>query len=89
MFEHDNPAGSAMSRYYFDLFTSDGPTRDDHGQELSSRERLRKEAIQLLPDIARDELPGSDRDRFTVKVRGSDGRYIFEATLMVAARWLD
>ena len=32
-----------MSRYYFDLFTSDGPTRDDHGQELSSRERLRQE----------------------------------------------
>jgi len=78
-----------MSRYYFDLFTADETTRDDHGQELSSLEHLRREAIQLLPDIARDELPGSDEDRFIVKVRDADGRYVFEATLTVYARWLD
>ncbi|MBL8584661.1 MAG: hypothetical protein JNL61_20845 [Rhizobiaceae bacterium] len=78
-----------MSRYYFDLITAEGMTDDDHGQEMASREVLRKEAIQLLPDIARDELPGGDEECFTVRVRDTDGRYVFEACLILRARWLD
>ena len=52
-----------MPRYYLDLYNGDGLTVDDDGQVFETRERLRREAIRILPDIVRDEMIESDRHR--------------------------
>lgn len=78
-----------MPRYYFDVYDSDGLAADEDGQELASRESARRAAIEVLPDIARDELPRGDREVFAVKVRDESGRYIFEASLSLSADWID
>ena len=78
-----------MPRYYFDLTTSDGTTTDEQGQVMSGLDTMRREALQVLPDVARDELPDGDRDVFAIRVRDETGRYIFEATLSLKADWLD
>jgi len=78
-----------MARYFFDLINGSGTMTDDQGQEFASRETVQKEVLHMLPDIARDELAGKDRQVFTVKVRDETGHYIFEASLSWKADWLD
>jgi hypothetical protein len=58
-----------MSRYYFDLHNGDGPLRDDFGTEISSREEIPREVAKILLEVARDELPTSDRAMISVTVR--------------------
>ncbi|MBZ9996574.1 DUF6894 family protein [Mesorhizobium sp. BH1-1-4] len=78
-----------MPRYFLDLYNGDGLTVDDHGQVFDSRERLRREAILILPDIIRDEMIENDRTAITVKVRDENGRHIFEASLVISSSWCD
>ncbi|UVK43254.1 hypothetical protein BPNPMPFG_005030 [Mesorhizobium sp. AR07] len=78
-----------MPRYYLDLYNGDGLTVDDDGQVFETRERLRREAIRILPDIVRDEMIENDRTAITVKVRDETGRHIFEASLVVSSGWCD
>ncbi|MBZ9741437.1 MULTISPECIES: DUF6894 family protein [unclassified Mesorhizobium] len=78
-----------MPRYFLDLYNGDGLTVDDHGQVFDSRERLRREAILILPDIIRDEMIENDRTTITVKVRDENGRHIFEASLVISSSWCD
>jgi hypothetical protein len=80
---------TAMPRYFFDVDDGEGAFRDTTGTSIKSLEAVRAEAIALLPNIARDELPdGRDDRRFAVRVRDRQGHYIFEASLTLAARWL-
>ncbi|MGX5826640.1 DUF6894 family protein [Mesorhizobium sp. 43Arga] len=80
---------SIMPRYYFDLYNGDGLTVDDDGQVFETRERLRSEAMRILPDIVRDEMLQGDHTAITVKVRDEGGRQIFEASLVVSSGWCD
>ncbi|QRM33922.1 hypothetical protein [Microvirga sp. VF16] len=78
-----------MDRFYFDINDGERLTRDEVGNLCQSRKAMRDAAIKVLPDIARDELPDGDRRDFTVKVRDEGGHYLFQATLSLAAEWLD
>jgi len=78
-----------MPRYYLDLYNGDGLTVDDEGQVFETRERLRCEAIRILPDIIRDEMLEGDRTAITVKVRDESGSRIFEASLVISSAWCD
>jgi hypothetical protein len=78
-----------MPRYYFDLINGDGLTPDDDGQVFETREEVRDEAVRILPDIARDEMPDGGDVSITVKVRDEAGRHIFEATLSLVSGWND
>ncbi|TPK05254.1 hypothetical protein FJ872_26300 [Mesorhizobium sp. B2-5-9] len=78
-----------MPRYFLDLYNGDGLTVDGHGQVFDSRERLRREAILILPDIIRDEMIENDRTAITVKVRDESGRHVFEASLVISSNWCD
>ncbi|MGY2991805.1 DUF6894 family protein [Mesorhizobium sp. URHB0026] len=78
-----------MPRYFLDLYNGDGLTVDDHGQVFDSRERMRREAILILPDIIRDEMIENDRTAITVKVRDESGRQVFEASLVISSSWCD
>ncbi len=76
-----------MARYYIDLINGHGLVLDDVGQEFASRESASREAIHVLPEIALDEA--AEGLTLSVKVRDDTGRYFFEASLSLVARWLD
>ncbi|ANK86589.1 MULTISPECIES: DUF6894 family protein [Rhizobium] len=78
-----------MARYYFDLHNAEGPTRDEHGTELKSREDIPKEVTRILLDVARDELPAGDRMTIAVTVRDENGEPVTVASLVFSNEWLD
>ncbi|WP_409566881.1 DUF6894 family protein [Methylobacterium sp. J-048] len=65
-----------MPHFFFD--TDDGNFRnvDREGFELSGIEAARIEALDALPDMARNRLPDGDRRTYSVRVRDEDGRVI-------------
>jgi hypothetical protein len=77
----------SMNRYFFDVYNSDGQVLDDDGQFFESRDRARAEALRILHDIARDEMPDRDLVRLTVKVRSDGGTQMFEASLILTSGW--
>ncbi|CAN7479965.1 MULTISPECIES: DUF6894 family protein [Rhizobium] len=78
-----------MPRYYFDLHNEEGPTRDEHGTELKSREDIPKELTRILLDVARDELPAGDRMTIAITVRDESGDPVTVASLIFNNEWLD
>ncbi|ARM89288.1 hypothetical protein RHEC894_CH03011 [Rhizobium sp. CIAT894] len=78
-----------MARYFFDLHNGEGPTRDEHGTELRSREDIPKEVTRILLDVARDELPAGDRTTIAVIVRNESGDPVTVASLVFSSEWLD
>ncbi len=77
-----------MPLFYFDISDTGRLIRDDEGTELVDPEAARAEAIGVLPDIARDELPDGDRREFMSEVRDVSGRIIFRAKLSLVAGWV-
>jgi hypothetical protein len=58
-----------VPRFYFDTEDTGACRRDTVGTELANLEDARKEALETLGGIARDELPdGNDRE-FVIHVR--------------------
>ncbi|MDR7037054.1 MULTISPECIES: DUF6894 family protein [Methylobacterium] len=77
-----------MPRYFFDVVDG-GPHRDDTGSECATLDEVRDAAIQVLPDIAREQIRADgDRRFFTVVARDEEGRAIYTATLGFAGLWL-
>lgn len=76
-----------MPLYFFDIDDGARKSRDTEGTELPDRQALRREAIGILPDIAREELPDGDRRTFTCSVRDQSGAVIFVADLSLRAGW--
>ena len=78
-----------MPRYFFDTYDAGQLQMDDQGIDCDTRQDLRENAINSLPEIAREELPDGDHHVFVVKVRDLRGSTVFEASLTLEARWLD
>ena len=78
-----------MAKYYFDIHDGDHDAKDDEGTDFPDLEAMRKSALALLPDIAREVMPndGNRRD-VIVDVRDSNGMVVFTATLSLIARWV-
>jgi hypothetical protein len=76
-----------MPRFFFDVMDGRDLNRDEIGLELDDLDRVRSEAIDALPDIARAELPDGDRAEFAVYARDESGRVVFKATLNFTAEW--
>ncbi len=77
-----------MPKFYLDLYDGTNVTRDPYGLDLVDRMEARREAISVLPDMAREVLPDGDRRDFTVDVRTAVGEIIYTATLSLVGRWL-
>lgn len=77
-----------MPKFYLDMYDGEQFSRDPHGLELENSEEARKEAMSVLPDLARAVLPDGDRRDFTVDVRTAAGEVIYTATLSLVGRWL-
>lgn len=78
-----------MPRFYFDLYDNDQLTTDDEGIELSSLSEAHSQVQTMLPDIARDTMPDSDRRDLTVIVKGSNKCALFRITLSMRTEWID
>ena len=81
--------GHILPHYYFDIHDGENNNRDREGMELPDREAVRREAISVLPDVAREELPDGNHRDFTCIVRDDRGMVIFVADLALHARWTD
>ncbi len=78
-----------MARYFFDVI--DGRTISDAvGVDLSDQAAVRREAMRLLPEIARDEIHRDAREvqSLAVMVRDETGHPVYTATLSYAGIWL-
>ena len=78
-----------MARYFFDVI--DGCTiSDEVGVDLPDQAAVRREAMRLLPEIARDEIYRDARDVqcLAVMVRDNAGHPVYTATLSYAGIWL-
>lgn len=76
-----------MQRFYFDLYNSEHSQEDPEGQLFASRERAGMEALRILHDVARDEMPGGKHLTITVKVLDEKRDQIFEASLTLESAW--
>ncbi|MBZ9848902.1 hypothetical protein LB565_13015 [Mesorhizobium sp. CA14] len=77
-----------MQRFYFDLYNAEHSQEDTEGQLFASRERAGMEALRILHDVARDEMPGGKHLTITVKVRDEKRDQIFEASLTLDSAWM-
>ncbi|MBZ9676349.1 DUF6894 family protein [Mesorhizobium sp. ES1-1] len=77
-----------MARYFFDLHDGHEFTDDREGVICDTLAELSDHAVSVLPDIAREELPGGPSRRFWIKVRDENGAYVFRASLALATAWL-
>ena len=76
-----------MERFYFDVYNTENTQMDRDGQLFATRERAGMEALRILHDVARDEMPGGNHLKITVKVRNDDRKQIFEASLTLTSAW--
>ena len=77
-----------MRRYFFDIVDG-GSQPDDMGTECADLDAVRKAAMRILPDIAREDIPkDGDRRAYTVVARDADGHAVYTATLTFSGLWL-
>jgi hypothetical protein len=76
-----------MQRFYFDVYNTEHSQFDSDGQLFASRERAGLEALRILHDVARDEMPGGSHLAITVKVLDERRDQIFEASLKLESAW--
>jgi len=76
-----------MQRFYFDVYNTEHSQMDSDGQLFASRERASMEALRILQDVARDEMPVGQRLNITVKVLDERRDQVFEASLTLDSAW--
>ena len=59
-----------MPRNFFDVQDS-GPQKDDVGTDCANLDAVRKAALKILPDIAKEDIP-SNGERRTITVIARD-----------------
>ncbi|MEE1655576.1 hypothetical protein VB618_05150 [Microvirga sp. CF3062] len=70
-----------MPRYFFDTYDGSRLVSDNEGLELQNIAMAKAEAQKVLPDMARDALPGDDQKTFIVSVRDEAGQVVLRAAL--------
>ena len=78
-----------MAKFYFDTCDGDRTAVDSEGIECSSHRMVQDQAIDALPDMAREILPDGPNRTFRVEVRDDAGKIVFRATLELQSRWLE
>ena len=77
-----------MPTYFFDIDDGEMALRDQCGVELETLGEAAAQAAALLPDLARDTLPGMTSRDFIVSVRDGDDRVVHRAALLFRAQWV-
>ena len=79
-----------MTRYFFDTRDNDRFVRDDDGLEFPDLEVAKSEAARAIGEMARLDIPDSERHTLLIEVRGEAGpiftaRLVFEFAILDAA----
>lgn len=78
-----------MPRFFFDIFANGERARDDEGLELPDKDVARRDAMRVLPAIAKDEAAkDGDRQAYMVLVTDEVGRPVYSATMTYSGLWL-
>ena len=72
---------AGMPRFYFDIHDGDDFIPDHEGIDLEGVEEAKAEAVNTLPDMARDGLPEGDSRDFVVIVRDETDRPVWRVRL--------
>jgi hypothetical protein len=78
-----------MSRFFFDTYDQDHLSRDEEGIEFNTRAQVQQNAIDALPDMAREALPNGSTHDFRVEVRNEEGEVVFRASLELRSEWVE
>ena len=70
-----------MPLYFFDVIDDGVLSRDEFGMELVSFEEARDQAISLLPELAREQLPNGETHVFACEVRNGEDRVLYRGCL--------
>ena len=76
-----------MPLYFFDVTDNNKTTLDESGTDLINDTEARDQALSLLPNIARDLLPGTNRYEISVAIRDEHAKPFYEANLALNGRW--
>ncbi|TNC06526.1 hypothetical protein FF100_34320 [Methylobacterium terricola] len=76
-----------MPLYFIDTDDDVLTVYDDQGQDLPGPKVARDMAHLVLPDMARQKLPDSDRRTFKASVRDESGTVLYVATLTLVGEW--
>lgn len=71
-----------MPLYFFDVHDGGISFEDPFGSDLASVEEAADQAAAILPDLARDALPGRDSHDFAAIVRDENGAVVYRAALL-------
>jgi hypothetical protein len=74
-----------MPVYYFDIDDSGRDIPDTEGTELGDLTQARTEALRMLGEVAKNELPKSDRTRFAIAICSESGKPLLTVSLSVRA----
>jgi hypothetical protein len=72
---------AGMPRFCFDIHDGDDFIPDNEGLDLEGVEDAKAEAVNTLPDMARDGLPEGDSRDFVVIVRDETDRPVWRVRL--------
>ena len=72
---------AGMPRFYIDIHDGDDFIPDNQGLYLKGIEDAKAEAVNTLPDMARDGLPEGDSRDFVVTVRDETDRPVWRVRL--------
>ena len=75
-----------MSRFFFDCFDGSHWVQDNLGVECPSLEKAVEEAQEILPEIARENLPVSGSLNLKIRIRDESGVVVGEAALDFASK---
>lgn len=78
-----------MAKFYFDTYDGDHTSVDNDGIECASRQIVQDQAVDALPDMARELLPDGPNRMFRVDVRDEAGKVVFHATLELQSGWVE
>jgi hypothetical protein len=78
-----------MPLYFFDTYDQGRPSRDEQGIHCSGKSQVQNNALDALPDMAREVLPDGPDHSLRIEVRNEQGRVVFRASLELSSEWLD
>ncbi|AMJ62287.1 DUF6894 family protein [Bosea sp. PAMC 26642] len=70
-----------MPRYFIDTDDDETLVIDDEGMDLPDHGAARWQALDALPDMARDKMPDGDNRTFRVCARDERGKVVYSAEM--------
>src|SRR4051812_28548919 len=85
---HDRQLNTAAPRCFFDIDDGRLPLSDSEGTECASLLAARAEAIQVLAQTMKDEMPERDSVEYRVAVRRAGGTPVYRVSISLLSEWL-